>query len=218
MAIRLPLHGFIRSRPHLSLAIALGACAAPLLPESWRPVTRLLAAWDIAVWAYLIGMSWVILRTDHVKVKAMAAKQDERAALVLATLSGAAFMSLAAIVSQSQDVAQEQRALHYGFTGITLLGSWLLMAMLFCMHYAHGYYQTQQQELPLQFPGREQDPDYWDFLYFSLTIAVAVQTSDVAVLTRAMRKMVMAQSVLSFFFNLAIFGLSINIAAGLIHG
>jgi uncharacterized membrane protein len=42
---------------------------------------------------------------------------------------------------------------------------------------------------------------------------VAVQTSDITVLSRSMRKAVLAQSVLSFFFNAAILGLSINIAA-----
>jgi uncharacterized membrane protein len=217
MPIRFPLRGFIRSRPHLSLAIALGACAAPLLPEAWRPVTRALVAWDIAVWAYLLGVAQVLLRTNHVRVKAMAAKQDERAALVLATLSGAAFMSLAAIISQLQNVAPDQRLLHYGFTVLTLLGSWLMVALLFCFHYAHSYYQALPQQRPLQFPGPQQEPDYWDFLYFSLTLAVAAQTSDVAVQTRAMRKMVLAQSVLSFFFNLLILGLSINIAAALIQ-
>ena len=217
MRIPFPLRGFIRSRPHLSLAIALGACAAPLLPASWRPVTRALVAWDIAVWAYLLGVAQVVLRTNHVRVKAMAARQDERAALVLATLSGAAFMSFAAIISQLQGVAPDQRLLHYGFTGLTLLGSWLMVALLFCFHYAHSYYQAPPQERPLQFPGPRQEPDYWDFLYFSLTLAVAAQTSDVAVQTRAMRKIVLAQSVLSFFFNLLILGLSINIAAALIQ-
>jgi uncharacterized membrane protein len=54
-------------------------------------------------------------------------------------------------------------------------------------------------------------------MYFAFTIAVAVQTSDVSVKTTAMRGTVLAQSVLSFFFNLAILGLSINIAASLIN-
>jgi uncharacterized membrane protein len=45
-----------------------------------------------------------------------------------------------------------------------------------------------------------------------------VQTSDVSVRTSAMRSTVIAQSVLCFFFNLAILGLSINIAAGLAGG
>ena len=36
----------------------------------------------------------------------------------------------------------------------------------------------------LGFPDKETNPDYWDFLYFSFTIAVAAQTSDIAVLSR----------------------------------
>jgi uncharacterized membrane protein len=79
------------------------------------------------------------------------------------------------------------------------------------------YYHAPQDRLPLHFPDECLDPDYWDFLYFSFTIAVAVQTSDVSVTSRTMRKLVLGQSVLSFFFNLLILGLSINIAAGLLN-
>ena len=245
------LRGFIRSRPHLSLAIGVGVVIAPFLPATWEPMTRLLVAWDVAVWSYLIAMGQMMMRADHVKVKAIAARQDESAALVLASLSLASMMSLAALISQLptlQDMSFDQRALRYGFTILTLLGAWFLVGTLFCFHYAHRYYQAPAHQRPLQFPGNEQrqdneqrqpngqagqpehphgkgpvfndeqDPDYWDFLYFSFTIAVAVQTSDVTVRTSAMRKLVLAQSVLSFFFNLVILGLSINIAAGLIHG
>lgn len=221
MRLSLQFHDFIRSRPHLSAAIALGIAVGPFLPDSWKLTTRLLTAWNVAVWAYLITMGWMMMRADHYKVKALAAKQDERAALVLATLSLAAVMSLAAIISQLsalKDMAPDQKALHYGFTVITLLGSWFLVGTLYCFHYAHLYYHASVREKPLRFPDAERDPDYWDFLYFSFTIAVAVQTSDVAVHTHAMRKVVLGQSVLSFFFNLVILGLSINIAAGLING
>jgi len=44
---------------------------------------------------------------------------------------------------------------------------------------------------------------------------VAVQTSDVGVATRDLRKIVLAQSLIGFLFNTAILGFSINIAAGL---
>jgi uncharacterized membrane protein len=70
---------------------------------------------------------------------------------------------------------------------------------------------------PLTFPEPQLQPDYWDFLYFAFTISVAVQTSDVTVRSRQMRQIVLGQSVLCFFFNLAILGLSINIAASLIN-
>ena len=44
-----------------------------------------------------------------------------------------------------------------------------------------------------------------------------MQTSDVGVATRGMRKVVLAQSLIGFLFNTAILGFSINIAAGLIN-
>ena len=220
MTAHLTLHRFVRNRIHLSLAIAIGTLVGVALPDAWQLITRLLTAWNVAVWAYLLTMGWIMMRADHNKVRMMAAKQDEGAALVLATLSVAAIISLAAIISQLsvlKHLPPDQKALHYGFTVITLLGSWFLVGTLFCFHYAHLYYGSQAEERPLQFPDREQSPDYWDFLYFSFTIAVAVQTSDVAVHTRRLRKIVLAQSILTFFFNLVILGMSINIAAGLIN-
>ncbi|MGK5077822.1 DUF1345 domain-containing protein [Janthinobacterium sp. HLX7-2] len=221
MNIRIPLHSFIRSRPHLSLATAIGVAAGLLLPSSWQQMTRLLTAWNVAVWFYLATMAWMMMRASHHKVKAMATRQDERAAMVLLALSVASVMSLATIGSQLSSIkgmAADERALHYALTIFTLVGSWFLVGTLFCFHYAHLYYRASEQRRPLKFPDDQQNPDYWDFLYFAFTIAVAVQTSDVSVQTRVMRKIVLGQSVLSFFFNLVVLGLSINIAAGLING
>ena len=221
MPFTLPFHSFIRSRPHLTLAIGAGLAVGWLLPAAWQPMTRILGGWNVGVWSYLVTMGWMMMRADHHKVRRVAEKQDERAALVLATLSVAAVMSLAAIVSQLsalKDVPADEKALRYGFTVITLIGSWFLVGTLFCFHYAHLYYRRGEPHKPLKFPGGEENPNYWDFLYFSFTLAVAVQTSDVSVQTGAMRKIVLGQSVLTFFFNLVVLGLSINIAAGLING
>lgn len=220
MNIAFPFHSFIRSRPHLSMSIAIGVAAGILLPSSWALMTRILTAWDIAVWLYLMTMAFMMMRAGHHKVKVMAARQDERAAMVLLGLSVASLMSLAAIFSQLsiiKDMSADQRTLHYCLTILTLIGSWLLVSTLFCYHYAHLYYQSSVDQRPLKFPEGEQQPDYWDFLYFSFTIGVAAQTSDVTVQTPRMRRIVLGQSVLCFFFNLVVLGLSINIAAGLIN-
>lgn len=66
----------------------------------------------------------------------------------------------------------------------------------------------------LIFPDTTQ-PTYLDFAYFSYTIGVASQTADVSISSAAMRKIVLAHSVLSFFFNTTILALTINLAAGL---
>lgn len=214
------LHRFIRSRPHLSLAIMLGAAVALLLPRTEPLLTRSLIGWNAGVWAYLLSMLWLMLRADHRKVRALAAQQDESAGLVLFTLTIGAVLSFSAIIlelGQFPQLPPQERALRYGFTALTVGGSWILVGVLYCFHYAHLFYRSSARPLPLRFPEDLAEPDYWDFLYFSFTIQVAVQTSDVAVMSRAMRKLVLSHSVLSFFFNLAILGLSINIAAGLLN-
>jgi uncharacterized membrane protein len=210
---------FIRSRPHLSLAIGLGVVVGLVL-RSNLPLTRALFGWNAAVWAYLLAMMWVITHSDHGKVRANAARQDESAGLVLFSMTVGAVLSLSAIVWElgaMPDMEPDRLALRYLFTAVTVLGSWLLVGVLFCFHYAHLFYRSTGKARPLQFPNDLAEPDYWDFLYFSFTIAVAAQTSDVIVLTRPMRKLVLGHSVLAFFFNLAILGLSINIAAGMLN-
>ena len=221
MSIRLPLPRIIHSRPHLSLAIALGAIAWPLLPNGWAWLTRLLSAWDIAVWTYLATMAWMMVRADQHDIKRAACRQDEKGPVILAVLSIAVLVSLVAIVSQLsllKDLKTEDLTIHYGFVVLTLTGSWFMVGTMFCSHYAHLYYIDESDDKPLQFPDSKLVPNYWDFLYFSFTISVAVQTSDVSVHSRKMRKVVLGQSVLCFFYNLAILGLSINIAASLING
>ncbi len=213
------MHSIITSRPYLMSAILLGAVVAFFLPDSLELMTRALIAWNAAVWSYLIGMMWVISRADHEKVRKYADKQDENAGVVLVVLLVGAVFSLSAIffeLSALADAKGAERIGRYVLTVMTLFGSWLLVGVLFSLHYAHMYYRCGPKGLPLKFPDDEKDPNYWDFLYFSFTISVAVQTSDVSIMTRGMRKLVLGHSVLNFFFNLVILGLSINIAAGLI--
>jgi uncharacterized membrane protein len=214
------LHSLIRTRPHLSLATVLGVVVALFLPDTMRPMTRALVAWNAAVWPYLITMAWMMMRADAAKVKAVSGKQDENAGMLLAAMSVAAIISITAIIIELGGVGQlpaDERSTRYAFTALTVFGSWFLLGTVFSFHYAHVFYHADPTALPLQFPDNEDQPDYWDFLYFAFTIAVAVQTSDVAVMSKSMRKLVLGQSVLTFFFNLVILGLSINIAAGLIN-
>jgi uncharacterized membrane protein len=220
----MPSHSFrrlINRRPRLSLASIAGIGIATALPETWPLLTRLLTGWNIAVWSYLLLMGWLMLRASHGRVRKMAAQEDENAALILAVMSIGAVLSLAAISIELATLKELPAALRigrYAFTGATVLGSWFLVGTVFTFHYAHMFYRAEPGHLPLHFPDNETNPDYWDFLYFSFTIAVAAQTSDVSVHTRAMRKIVLAQSILSFLFNVAIIGLSINIAASLVGG
>jgi uncharacterized membrane protein len=209
----------LRTRPRLIVAILIGTVAGFALPPHWSLVTRSLMAWNITVWSYLLLVGWLMAHSTHVHVRKSAEQEDRSASVILAIMTVAAVVSLAAIVLELTTVKEltlSHRLAHYGFTAATIVGSWFLVATLFTFHYARTYYQSPIDQRALRFPDGELSPDYWDFLYFSFTIAVAAQTSDISVMTRGLRKAVLVQSVLSFLFNVAIVGLSINIAAGLV--
>jgi len=213
------VHQLIHTRPGLITAITTGLIVGFTLPPYWSFLTRALIGWNVTVWFYLCLMGWLMTRASHIKVRQLAEQEDKSAAVILAIMSVAAVTSLAAIILELSTVKSlplSYRLMHYAFTGSTVFGSWCLVAVLFTFHYARIFYRSPSENRALRFPNNEENLNYWDFLYFSFTIAVAAQTSDVTVLTRSMRKTVLAQSILSFLFNLAILGLSINIAASLI--
>jgi uncharacterized membrane protein len=67
----------------------------------------------------------------------------------------------------------------------------------------------------LKFPD-DDEPDYLDFAYYSFVVGMTSQVSDVAVLSRKMRRLTMIHGVLSFIYNIAILAMSINIIGGVI--
>ncbi len=211
-------HRLTRSHPRLSIATLLGLLGGLLIPAD-NLIQRILLGWNIGVWLYLVLVLWLTWRATPDKVRRVAGIEDENAGMVLFTVSVAAIASLAAVtleLAASRGLEGAARALHYGFTGLTVAGSWLLIGTIFSLHYARLFYLTDQHEPPLRFADAERHPDYWDFHYFAFTLNVAVQTSDVGVAGRSLRRVVLAHSLVSFVFNTAILGFTINIAAGLL--
>lgn len=205
-------------RPRLLVAAGGGAAVWLLLPAGWPPAARALAAWNIALWPYLLSMGWLMLGSPPQRVRAIAQQEDASSAALLAVMSAAALASLLGIVmelARARDGGQGA-LFAFGLPLATVAGSWLLLGVVYTFHYAHLYYQAPASQRPLQFPDKLDMPSYRDFLYFSFTISAAAQTSDVTVMSTRMRGVVLAQTVLSFFFNVAILGLSINIAAGVV--
>ncbi|CAH0295320.1 DUF1345 domain-containing protein [Pseudomonas mediterranea] len=206
-----------RTHPRLSGASALGLIAGLLVPAD-SVIGKILVGWNIGVWTYLALMFWLTVRAKAPDVRRIAEIEDENAGLVLLVVCIAALASLATITFElagSRDLQTAGKLMHYGFTALTVIGSWLLIGVIFSVHYARLYYTWDGKEPALRFAEGLTTPNYWDFLYFSFTIGVAVQTSDVGVATRQLRKIVLAQSLIGFVFNTAILGFSINIAAGL---
>jgi len=204
----------VRARPRLFLAALFGAALSLLLPAEWRLGTRVLIGWDAAVAFYLIGASVLLARSDVARIRRHAAILDEGRFAILVVVVGAAVASLGGIVAQ---LGSGRAAGHLALATLTILLSWTLVHVVFALHYAHEFYAAKPRGGGLTFPGGE-DPDYWDFLYFSLVIGMTSQVSDVAVTGRTIRRTVAAHGVVSFLFNAALIALTVNIAAGALVG
>ena len=98
----------------------------------------------------------------------------------------------------------------------TLLLSWLFANTMYALHYAHLFYGDRKDgkvRRGLQFPDTD-TPDYWDFIYFSYTLGMTFQTSDVSIAERHMRRVVTWHSLAAFIFNMGIIAFTINIIGG----
>jgi uncharacterized membrane protein len=215
---RLPyLLRVMHARPRLMGAIVFGIAVAVLLPSYWSPTTRSLVGWDAGVAAYLLLVYILIARCDTEKIRSHAAREDEGRMGILVLTVFAALASLGAIVVELHGTGEHTRAgFELALATTTIVLSWVFIHTIFALHYAHDYYgESGVKQSGLNFPGDE-PPDYLDFVYFSLVIGMTSQVSDVAVASRAIRRTVIAHGVVSFFFNVALLALMVNIAASAI--
>jgi uncharacterized membrane protein len=211
------LRHHLRARPYLMASCAAGLGAALLLPAPGA-VTRALLGWNVAVWLYLVLLAWMMVRADHGRVQRAAVAQAESAGTVLAIVSLASVFSLVGVVfelSAAKLPGVPHAWPHVLLALATVGGSWTLLPMVFALTYASVFYRAHGSGLRFPDDDAHFKPNYGDFLYFSFTIAVASQTSDVSVSSVAMRRVVLLQTLLSFAFNATILAFSINIAASL---
>lgn len=204
----------------LLIATAVAAVLFFALPVTLSVLARVLLSWNAGA---LLFMAWIFVRMRGLSSDQLYAKykeEDPTAMVILVTVICAALLSLAAIVvllSTVRQVTGLARAEHVTLAALTVADSWLLVPTIFTLHYADAFYSASDANRPLLFPQTER-PLFWDFAYFSFTIAAACQTADVATLTTSIRKMVLAQSLVAFVFNASILGFAVNISAGLFSG
>ena len=201
----------------LLLCAIAGALAGALWPGLESPVVRALLGWNVLVWLYLLTVGIALVRADSGHIKRLALAQAESAPIVLTIVVTAAVLSLVVVVLEliaAKAAGPHHMLPHLASAFVSVIGSWLLLPTLFALSYASAYYGPEPDR-GLDFPSSPEgfEPDHTDFLYFSFTIAVTAQTSDVGVTTRSMRRLVLVQSIVSFVFNTTILAFSINAAA-----
>ncbi|MEZ5854721.1 MAG: DUF1345 domain-containing protein [Hyphomicrobiaceae bacterium] len=206
------------------VAIAVLALGPTLMPMLALWSARAAAGWLAGATVYLGFAVWIMWRCGPEEIRRSAEREDESrfVFLVLIVLAiASSFTAIVALIGDARVAKADLRGIYLGLAGATVLASWLVMQIVYTLHYAHDYYRPNAEgtdlERGLEFPGGAL-PDYWDFLYFTTSIGATSQTSDVAISSRTLRRQVTVHAVLSFIFNTTILALAINVASGLIGG
>jgi len=214
-----------QAHPRFLLGILMAVALAVLLPADWPRSTRTIASLDAGGLIFLVLTWWMMARSTTRHMRLRAALQDEGRVVILILTVGAAIFAMVTVAIELhnlKDLPPGGTVVHVGLAAGTILCSWFVTHTMFALHYAHGFYVDPEPDNDivehkggLDIPGCDH-PDYWDFLYFSFTIGMTFQTSDVQITRRPLRRLTLAHAVLSFFFNTVIVALSVNIAAGLL--
>lgn len=170
----------------------------------------LLIAFDVAALGFL-GSHITTFKYDAKRMRAAAAENDANRAVLLIVSFLLSVVILAAIVGELSQ--GHLSALDKALVAVSLVLVWTFGNAVYTLHYAHLFYTSDDggKDLAgLEFP-KLREPLMADFVYFAFTLGVAVQTSDVAVTSPHIRKVVTAHCVAGFFFNLGVLALTINI-------
>jgi uncharacterized membrane protein len=208
----------VRNHVRLFSSFAVGLATFVIEPLCWQAdlPTRYLVAWNVFVGLFLLQALVLIARFDVGLARRRAAEQDDGGLALLVLTIGTAVISLAAIVAElGMQPDDAFHALRFPLVLVTITLSWTFVQVIFALHYAHEYFDEGDEGGGLEFP-HDPHPEYWDFLYFSVVVGMTFQVSDVQVTSKPMRRLVMAQGLVSFVFNVAILALMVNLGANLI--
>jgi uncharacterized membrane protein len=212
-----------QARARLLLAVAAGAATSLLLalvPGGPGWAARIVAGWDAGAVTFTV-LAWaIILRSNVVRTRRRAAAQDPGRNAVWFTVLTASVLSLFAAVPllrRAKALAPTETALLVGLCLGAVVAAWVLTHTAYTLRYAHLYYRVDDGdgEGGLVFPG-DRSPDYLDFAYFSFTVGMAFQTSDVTITSHVIRRAVLGHALLSFAYNTAILALALNLTFGLL--
>ncbi len=213
-------------RPRLFAGTTTGIVVYLLLlfVDSMSGRLRFILAWDIGVMVALTLMLITLRHASPERMRTIAARQATGKWTVLGLTVVAASASLVVIAAEvpliKAAAAEFEQVARLALVVVTIVLSWALIHTIFALHYAHDYYlgasgKEQCVQGGMVFPG-SRPPAYGDFVYFSFTIGMTFQVSDVQITDPAVRQLAITQGIVSFFYATGILALTVNRVAGML--
>jgi len=210
----------------LAAAAGIALIAASAAPRWMDVLARGVFAYDAAALVMLV-LEWrFAMQRDAAVTKRRAAVEDPgRVAItgVVLVSSAAGLFAAVAILGAGAGAqgGATVRVVAYALALSAVVLGWLMIHTAFTFRYAHLYYRDDERppgpDRGLKFPGREQPNDF-DFAYFSLVLGMTFQVSDVQITSRRIRRLALAHALIAFAYNASIFAFTVNVVASLLKG
>jgi uncharacterized membrane protein len=214
------VRGARRGIVRLAISAGSGLLTAVLLSGCSVSGLNHVAGWNMAA-AVFAGLGWVrIVSMDAEGTRRRAAAEDPGRTFVWVTvLAASAFSLFAAIVvlRNARHAGSGMQGFSVGMCLVAVALAWFLTHTSYTLRYAHLYYRDDEEGIGgLEFPC-EDAPSYFDFAYFSFTVGMCFQVSDVTISSPQIRRAVLGQAILSFIYNTTILALALNLVFSLLN-
>ena len=192
-----------------------------MLSKSWLPSTgsRIVLAWDTGVAILLTLLAVMMWRTEPHETLRRARKEETSSILILLVTiltAAGALVDIGYGLPESKTMSRNLRIFAISQSVIGVFLAWLLLHIMYSLHYAKLYYgeidhnDANAFRKGFSFPGNKDVVDYWDFVYYSFTIAMCFQTSDVTITSPYMRRLTIFHATVAYLFAMAILGLLLD--------
>ncbi|QIM17176.1 DUF1345 domain-containing protein [Leucobacter insecticola] len=210
---KLPVQAQVRLR--WSVAIAAGTAVGITVGTLLGGAAGMLAGWGTLA---IISTVWTLIQVWPLDAKATrehAILEDpgRRTAQILAIVGSLTSLgAVAAVVVHSRRLSGIDVYIDAGIAALSVISSWALIQTDYMLRYAKEYYLNGAGGINFN---QEEDPQYSDFVYFSVVLGVSYGVGDTAVTRGGIRRIVISQTMLGYLFGAGIIATIISLIAGL---
>jgi uncharacterized membrane protein len=208
-----PLRASVRVRWIVALIVGfvVGFAVGPFLGTA----AGLLAGWAAGA---ATAVTWILLmvwRMDAAQTRAHAtAEEPGRTFARFVSLLGslASLGAVAVVIIETRNAGAVLAFTLAGVALVSVIASWLLIQTDYMLRIAGVYYSDPVGGIEFN---QDEEPMYTDFAYVAFGLGLAYQIADTNVTTNAMRRIVLPQTLIAYFFGAIILAATINLVAGL---
>ena len=210
---RPPVHStaLVRSLIAVAVGVAVGVWLSIVL-DGWAGV---LGGWGATAAVGAVWMLVVVWRMDAAQTRSHARAEDPGRATARAVAligSVASLVAVAAVLIQSRTAPLAESWFLAGTALFAVAASWTLIQTDYMLRIAAIYYREPVGGIDFN---QSEDPMYTDFAYVAFGLGMAYQVADTNFGSNELRRLALAQMLISYAFGAIILATVINLVTGL---